>query len=73
MTLGPTARFALRVTVVSVLAGLAVLKVALGDNDLTASEIVECLYLSIGAGAAYAGIGAVSRNVEPHVARKLDV
>ena len=66
------ARFALRCVLVGVLAGLAVLKTALGDGDLSASEMVEVAYLSLGAGAAYAGIGAAVPSVEPSIGHTPD-
>ena len=66
------ARFALRAVLVGVLAGLAVLKTALGDGDLSYSEMVEVVYLSLGAGAAYAGIGAAVPTVEPSIGHKPD-
>jgi hypothetical protein len=67
--LGVNGRFFLRVGVVAVIAGLAVLKTVIGDG-LTAEEVVDVLATTLGAGAAYAGIGAISANVEPNVVSK---
>ena len=66
------ARFALRAVLVGVLAGLAVLKTALADGDLSPSEMVEIVYLALGAGAAYAGIGAAVPSVEPSIGHTPD-
>jgi hypothetical protein len=60
-------RYILRAVLVGVLAALAVLKTALGDENLSWSEIVEVFYLGIAAGAAYAGIGAAVPSVEPSI------
>jgi len=67
--LGPTGRFFLRVSIIATIAGLAVLKTVIGDG-LTAEEIVDVIGTTLGAGAAYAGIGALSANVEPNVVSK---
>ena len=66
------ARFALRAVLVGVLAGLAVLKTALGDGSVNWSEAVEILYLALGASAAYAGIGAAVPSVEPSIGNTPD-
>lgn len=69
MMLGQTGRYALRICVVAAIAGLGLLKTVI-DDGLTASEVIDVLGTTIAAAAAYAGIGAVSRNVEPNVARE---
>lgn len=60
--------YIIRVAVVAALAGLASLKASVGDG-LDASEWVDLVYATLGAGAAYAGLGAVSKTVEPDVGR----
>lgn len=65
MFTSPTSRFILRIVVTALLAGLASLKANITDG-LTASEAVEVIYLTLAAGAAYAGIGAVTP-VEPFI------
>ena len=66
------ARFALRVALVGVLAGLAVLKTALGDGSVNWSEAIEVMYLGLGAAATYAGIGAAVPSVEPSIGNTPD-
>lgn len=65
----PAARYALRIGVMAALAGLAALKSNINDG-LTASETVEVLYLTLGAGAAYAGLGAAVPAIEPFIGNK---
>jgi hypothetical protein len=72
MALGTTGRFALRLTVVAALAGLAALRAALGDGSFDSGEVVEVLEATLGAAAVYAGIGYASENVEPHIGNTLD-
>ena len=67
----PTSRYLLRTGVVAMLAGLGALKASVGDG-LDSEEWVDLLYVTIGAGAAYAGIGAIVPPVEPFVGRKKD-
>lgn len=67
--LGPTGRFLLRVGIVAAIAGLAVLKTVIGDG-MSPEDYVDVLGTTLGAGAAYAGIGAISANVEPNVVSK---
>ena len=66
------ARFALRAVLVGVLAGLAVMKTALGDGSVNWSEAIEVVYLALGASAAYAGIGAAVPSVEPSIGNTPD-
>ena len=66
------ARFALRAVLVGVLAGLAVLKTALGDGSMSWSEAIEVAYLALGASAAYAGVGAAVPSVEPSIGNTPD-
>jgi hypothetical protein len=61
--------FAIRIAVVGVLALLAALKASIGDG-LTAEEWVDVIGAPIIAGAAYAGIGAASKTVEPDIGIK---
>jgi hypothetical protein len=70
MFASPGSRFALRIVVVSVLAGLAALRAALGDGTLDVSEIVDVAEVTLAAGAAYAGLGAAIPAIEPHVGNK---
>lgn len=58
--------YLLRIAIVAALAGLASLKASIGDG-LSAEEWVDLVTATLGAGAAYAGIGAVSKTVEPDV------
>jgi hypothetical protein len=67
----PESRYALRIVVMALLAGLAALKSNITDG-LTSSEAVEVLYLTLGAGAAYAGLGAAVPAVEPFIGNKKD-
>lgn len=60
--------FVIRIAVVSALAGLGALKASIGDG-LDAAEWVDLALVTLGAGAAYAGIGAASKTVEPEVGR----
>lgn len=60
-------RFALRAVLVGILAGIAVLKTALGDGDLSPAEIADVLGSTLGAALAYAGIGAAVPSVEPSI------
>jgi hypothetical protein len=62
--------YALRILVVAILAALASLKASIGDG-LDAGETVDVVYAFVGAGAAYAGLGAASKTIEPTVGRKL--
>jgi hypothetical protein len=66
----PGARYALRIVIVAALAGLAALRASV-EGGLDASEIVNVAEATLGAGAAYAGIGALTGPVEPHISRKL--
>lgn len=58
--------YIVRICVVAALAGLASLRASIGDG-LDAAEWVDLAQATLGAGAAYAGIGAVSKTVEPEV------
>lgn len=63
--------YAIRIGIVAALAGLASLKASIGDG-LDSAEVVDVISATIAAGAAYAGIGAVSKTVEPSVGVKDD-
>jgi hypothetical protein len=63
--------YAIRIGIVAALAGLASLKASIGDG-LDSAEVVDVISATIAAGAAYAGIGAVSKTVEPTVGVKDD-
>lgn len=65
----PESRYILRTCVVAVLAGLASLKAGIGDG-LDNAEIVDVVSATLGAGAAYAGLGAFVPSVEPFVGIK---
>ncbi len=58
--------YVVRIGIVASLAGLASLKASIGDG-LDAGEIVDVISATLAAGAAYAGIGAFSKTVEPTV------
>ena len=63
--------YIVRISIVASLAGLASLKASIGDG-LDSAEIVDIISATLAAGAAYAGIGAVSKTVEPEVGRSGD-
>lgn len=63
------AGYIIRIVVVASIAGLASLRASIGDG-LDAQEVVDLVQAVVVAGAAYAGIGAISRTVEPGVGRK---
>lgn len=63
--------YIIRIGIVGALAGLASLKASIGDG-LDSAEVVDVISATIAAGAAYAGIGAVSKTVEPTVGVKDD-
>lgn len=65
----PTSRYLLRTVLVAVLAGLGALKTSIGDG-LSGQEWADLAYVTIGAGLAYAGIGAAVPAVEPFVGNK---
>lgn len=65
----PTKTYVVRILVVSVLAGLASLRASIGDG-IDSGEWVDLVTSMVAAGAAYAGIGAASKTVEPEVGRK---
>lgn len=67
----PASRYMLRIGIVAVLAGLGALKASVGDG-LDTAEIVDVLSVTLGAGAAYAGIGAAVPAVEPFVGNTKD-
>ena len=67
----PTSRFLLRTCLVAVLAGLGALKASIGDG-LSTGEWADLAYVTLGAGLAYAGIGAAVPEVEPFVGRAKD-
>ena len=54
--MGAQARFVLRLVTVTVLAGLAALRLAITDG-VTAEEVVTIAEATIGAAAVYTGIG----------------
>lgn len=60
--------YIVRISIVGALAGLASLKASIGDG-LDSAEIVDVISATLAAGAAYAGIGAVSKTVEPEVGK----
>lgn len=60
--------YIVRISIVAALAGLASLKASIGDG-LDSAEIVDVISATLAAGAAYAGIGAVSKTVEPDVGK----
>ena len=60
--------YIVRISIVAALAGLASLKASIGDG-LDSSEVVDVISATLAAGAAYAGIGAVSKTVEPNVGK----
>lgn len=62
-------RYALRVSIMATLAGLGALKASIGDG-LDAAEIVDIVEITLAAGAAYAGIGAAFKQVEPSIGNK---
>ena len=55
--MGATARFSLRLSVITVLAALAALRLALGDASITPEEIIQITETTLLAAAAYAGVG----------------
>lgn len=61
-----TSRYLLRTGLVAVLAGLGALKTSIGGG-LDGQEIADLCYVTLGAGLAYAGIGAAVPAVEPFV------
>lgn len=63
------ARFALRIGVVAALAGLASLRASIPDG-LDPAETVDVIEATLAAGAAYAGLGALSKSVEPSIGNK---
>lgn len=65
----PASRYFLRGVVVAVLAGLGALKASIGDG-LDTQEWVDLVLVTLGAGAAYYGIGAAVPSVEPFVGRQ---
>lgn len=58
--------YAIRIGITALIAGLASLKASIGDG-LDSAEIVDVISATLVAGAAYAGIGAASKTVEPDV------
>lgn len=60
--------YIVRIAIVSAIAGLGTLKASIGDG-LDAAEWVDLALVTLGAAAAYAGIGAASKTVEPDVGR----
>jgi hypothetical protein len=64
------ARFALRATLVGVGALLSSLAASTYGSDLQLGEVILALSSGFGAGLAYAGIGGVSKSVEPNVGNK---
>lgn len=65
--LNPEIRYAVRATLTGVSAAASSLLTALPDID--ASELEQAGLLGIVFGLAYAGVGAASTNVEPHIGR----
>jgi hypothetical protein len=58
-----------RICVVGAIAGLASLRASIGDG-LDSQEWVDLVQAVVVAGAAYAGVGAISTTLEPGVGRK---
>lgn len=63
------ARFALRCTLVGVGALLSSLAASTYGSDLQLGEVILALSSGFGAGLAYAGIGNVSKAVEPNIGK----
>lgn len=64
------ARFALRATLVGVGALLSSLAASTYGSDLQLGEIILALSSGFGAALAYAGLGGVSKAVEPNIGNK---
>lgn len=58
--------YVIRICITAAIAGLASLKASIGDG-LDNAEIVDVISATLVAGAAYAGIGAASKTVEPEI------
>lgn len=70
--MSPTARYVLRCVLFGVSAILVSLQASAAGSDLQSSEVVQALIAGGIAALAYAGIGAASANVEPHIGNTLD-
>ncbi len=67
----PESRFALRASLVGIAAFLASLSASMVGSDLTWGETVLALSTGFTGGLAYAGVGAVSKSVEPSIGNKM--
>lgn len=63
-------RYALRATLVGVGAFLSSLASSAYGSDLQSGEVILAVSFGFGAGLAYAGLGGVSKAVEPNIGRK---
>jgi len=71
--MGTQARFVVRATLTGVAAANASLVTLLVAGDpVSARAVAICVSLGLGSSLAYAGIGAVVPQVEPHVGNQLD-
>ncbi len=68
----PTARYVLRCFLFGLSAFLVSLQASAYGSGLSQSEVINGLIAGGIAGLAYAGIGAASSSVEPHIGNKRD-
>lgn len=66
----PTTRYILRCSLIAVAAIISSLVASTVGSGLTLNEVFVALGSGFTAGMSYAGIGAASKNVEPHVGNK---
>lgn len=63
------ARFALRATLVGIGALLSSLAASTYGSDLELGELILALSSGFGGGLGYAGLGGLSKSVEPNIGR----
>ena len=66
------ARYALRCVLFGIAAAVASIQASGYGSGISSDELVNALLVAVSAALSYAGIGAVSKSVEPSIGRKAD-